>query len=472
MKRSELAVSVLLVPLDFAALLLAAWSAYSIRRLGFVTDIRPIIYDLSVGQFIQNASIVAVFWLGVFALAGLYRRRATDRSLAEFGRIFFACSVGLVLITVLVFLRGELFSSRFIILAAWGLAIVYVTVGRLLVKQIMHAAFRRGVAAHRVAVIGDGEATSTIVQNIQSEPELGYVVVATLSPNASAFDELRALVAEGKLDEILVVDTGSSPEKRQLFLEFAEEHHLIFRYAPDVVFSSIGQPVIDFDLGVPVIEVPETTLVGWGRVVKRLFDIVGSIIGLIFFLPLFIVVASIIWLDSGRPIIYRSERIGRGGSFTLLKFRTLKIEYCTGNGYGGEQAEKYERQLIEERNVRQGPVPKIVDDPRWTRAGKWLRRFSVDELPQLWNVLEGNMSLIGPRPHLPREVAKYEHHHKKVLAIKPGMSGLAQVSGRSDLAFDEEVRLDRYYIEHWSLWLDLRILLKTVYVIFERRVTF
>ena len=172
--------------------------------------------------------------------------------------------------------------------------------------------------------------------------------------------------------------------------------------------------------------------------------------------PFLIIIAFVIWLEDGRPVLYKSQRIGRGRAFVFYKFRTMQVKFCTGERYGGAEAERLEQALIEANNVRQGPVPKIVDDPRWTKVGKWLRRLSLDELPQLWNVLQGDMSLVGPRPHIPKEVAQYERHHKKVLAIKPGMTGLAQVSGRSDLDFDDEVRLDRYYIEHWSLWLDVR----------------
>ena len=149
----------------------------------------------------------------------------------------------------------------------------------------------------------------------------------------------------------------------------------------------------------------------------------------------------------------------------------MRIEYCTGEGYGGRVAAEYETQLVATRDGRHGPVPKIVDDPRWTRVGKWLRRLSLDELPQLWNVLKGDMSLIGPRPHVPNEVQNYDRHHRKVLAVKPGLTGLPQVSGRSDLDFEDEVRLDRYYLENWTPWFDVRILFKTLVAVVARRQT-
>jgi lipopolysaccharide/colanic/teichoic acid biosynthesis glycosyltransferase len=149
----------------------------------------------------------------------------------------------------------------------------------------------------------------------------------------------------------------------------------------------------------------------------------------------------------------------------------MRVEFCIGDDYGGPAAAAFYQQLIATGNVRRGPVPKLVDDPRWTRVGRWIRRWSLDELPQLCNVLLGDMSLVGPRPHFPSEIANYERHHRKVLAVKPGLTGLAQVSGRSDLDFEEEVRLDRYYLEHWTWLLDLTIMLRTIVAIVMPRRT-
>ena len=149
----------------------------------------------------------------------------------------------------------------------------------------------------------------------------------------------------------------------------------------------------------------------------------------------------------------------------------MQIQFCTGDDYAhSESALKYERKLINEQNTKNGePVYKISHDPRLTRFGRFIRRWSIDELPQFFNVLIGHMSLVGPRPHQPREVAKYEHHQKKLLTIKPGITGLAQISGRSDLSFEEETKLDTYYIENWSLLFDLGILLRTPWAVAKRR---
>lgn len=156
--------------------------------------------------------------------------------------------------------------------------------------------------------------------------------------------------------------------------------------------------------------------------------------------------------------------------FKVYKFRSMRANLSVGDQFGDQKAAlELEEKLIRERGIKPGPVYKIKNDPRVTRIGGFLRRFSIDELPQLFNVLVGDMSLVGPRPHQPREVEKYERHHRRVLMIRPGITGLAQVSGRSDLSFDDEVRLDMFYIENWTPLMDLAILLKTPFTVFSRK---
>ena len=186
---------------------------------------------------------------------------------------------------------------------------------------------------------------------------------------------------------------------------------------------------------------------------------------------LLIKIESFFEKKKGGPIIYKNERIGGAGKkFEVLKFRYMKWDMCTDpNTPEGRQAIEFEKKLIEKRSLKQGPLYKIKNDPRKTRIGAFIERYSIDELPQFFNVLKGEMSLVGPRPHQQREVEKYSEYHRRLLTIKPGVTGLAQVSGRSDLEFEDEYKLDVYYIENWSLWQDIQICLKTVLVLFKRR---
>ena len=182
-----------------------------------------------------------------------------------------------------------------------------------------------------------------------------------------------------------------------------------------------------------------------------------------------LLVAIAIKLDSKGPIIYKNERVGSDGKkFYVYKFRYMKIEYCTGTQYGGNNAQKIEEDLIKKQSVRQGPLYKIANDPRKTNVGVFIEKYKLDELPQFFNVFQGNLSLVGPRPHQPREVAKYDKHHFKLFQIKPGITGMAQISGSSDLNFEDEYKLDLYYIENWTLWLDIKILLKTPIEMFKK----
>jgi lipopolysaccharide/colanic/teichoic acid biosynthesis glycosyltransferase len=204
----------------------------------------------------------------------------------------------------------------------------------------------------------------------------------------------------------------------------------------------------------PLVSLKETPLDGWGRVFKRVFDILFSVIAILLLTPVWILVPILILINSWGPIIYKSRRQVRDEVFNIYKFRSMV-----------PNADALKKELMAQNERSDGPMFKLKNDPRVTRVGRVLRKYCIDELPQLFNVLFGTMSMVGPRPHLPEEIEKYQRHHYQVFAVKPGATGLAQVSGRSDLSFEDEVRLDVFYIENWSLWLDLKIILKSVAVV-------
>ena len=270
-----------------------------------------------------------------------------------------------------------------------------------------------------------------------------------------------------RIDEIIQSDPNLSKVETLRLYDFANEHHVIFRYVADLLEVKVLRTEVSEMAGVPVVEVKKTTLDGWGRIVKRLFDIIISLILIIIFSPIILLTMLMIKLDSHGPIFFSKRddgspvfRVGQGGQlFKYFKFRSM---------LPGMDSMRY-NELIDKNLRKDGPMIKIADDPRVTRVGRFIRRWSIDELPELFLVLIGRMSIVGPRPHLPEEVAKYEQHHKKTLTVKPGITGLAQVSGRSDLLFEEEVKLDIYYIENWSLLLDLSILFRTPLAVIKNR---
>jgi len=454
MKKSELAFSAALVPLDLAALLGAGLLAYYVRFTAF-SDLRPVQEVIELRPYFNIILPIAVLWIVIFAISGLYSVRSTRRAGDEIAKIFLACSTGILLVIVLIFFQRQFFSSRFVVLAGWALAFLMVVIERAFVRLAQHSLFRRGIGVHHIVVVGSDVTTQNVVGYLSQQPSLGYRVVDRAdSVTPELFDRLADRMRSTRIDEIIQTDASISKADALRLLDFANDHHLIYKYSADLFDARSSNIEIQDLAGVPFIEIKRTPLDGWGKILKRTFDLVGSSLLLVLTSPIFLLVAVLVKLDSSGPAILGLERVGEAGrAFRVLKFRSMV-----------KNAEAMKSQLIDQ-NEREGPLFKMKNDPRVTRIGHWLRKSSLDELPQLWNVLRGEMSLVGPRPHEPAEVARYEKHHRKLLSIKPGITGMAQISGRSDLSFEDEVRLDTYYIENWSLRLDLQILFKTPWVV-------
>lgn len=452
-------------------IVLAGMSAYYIRYAEFFQSWRPVIFDLELQNYLNAVVLIAVLWIIIFAFSGLYSIKSARKLVKELYRVVLACSTGFMLIVILIFIRRELFDSRFIVLAGLVLAIIYISSARSVVRGIQRALYKTGIGVHKVVMVGNSKTTDNLIQAFSGSKKSGYEVVKRLRDfSIETAQEFAELLKVKEVDEIIQSDPNLSKAEILRLSDFADEHHLVFKYAADLLGTRVLKTEVHEISGVPVVEVKRTPLDGWGRIIKRIFDILFALFFIILFSPVMALFALLIKIDSKGPIIYKNVRLGQAGrSFKLLKFRSMLIQYCTGDEYAKETAEEYERELIRKQNTKEGPLYKIAQDPRVTRVGKIIRRWSIDELPQFFNVLMGNMSLIGPRPHQPREIAKYEFRHKKVLTLKPGITGLGQISGRSDLSFEEEVKLDNYYIENWTLLLDLAILLRTPLAVLKGR---
>jgi exopolysaccharide biosynthesis polyprenyl glycosylphosphotransferase len=471
MRRNQLTFAVILLPLDYVALLLAAVTAYRLRFETFI-GFRPAVSLIAYSEFLAAAALIALGYLAIFALTGLYTIERPRRILEESVKVISACTLGVMGLIILIFVRGELFTSRFVILAAWLISIAYVIAARLLVRLANRQLLKRGIGARRAIVVGGNDrATEAIVAEFARNPELGYSIVKRFPRwDAAAAAEASALCAKEGAEELFVTDPDTGKDAMQSLIEFAEDNHLTFRYAADTLAAHAALMSTTI-AGIPVIEVKRTRLEGWGRVYKRVFDILAALVLIVLTSPIMLIAAIAVVLDSRGPIVFKNERVGHEGRrFKAYKFRSMRSDLSVGDQFGSQQeALDLEKKLIEERGIKAGPVYKIKDDPRVTRVGKFIRRFSIDELPQFFNVLMGDMSLVGPRPHQPREVEKYERHHRRVLMIRPGITGLAQVSGRSDLSFEDEVRLDTFYIENWTPLMDVAIVLKTPLAVFGRK---
>jgi exopolysaccharide biosynthesis polyprenyl glycosylphosphotransferase len=477
MKKSELAFAVIQVPIDFLMIEAAAFLAFYIRLTTDLAGDGPLIFPFHLFAFV--AGVVGLVWLLFFSLVGMYNLRRSQRLVDEFSRAVLGVSVGTMGVIIFIFLIRELFlSSRFIILATWLLAIIFVTVGRFILRRVQIGLYKKGVGVNRVVVIGKNRAGGIIVNDLEGREKGGYEVLEVLtSPRDEAatvatLQALKKLHKQRKIDQIIQTDPLTLRDYVVRLIDFADEKKIVFKYAPDIFQTQATNIDVRPVAGIPLVELKRTPLDGWGRVAKRTLDIIGSILLIIISGPFMLAVAIAIKLDSKGPIIYANDRVNNKGEiFKFYKFRSYKSEYCTGKTYGGAKAENIENKLIKEKSVRHGPLHKIKDDPRITKVGRFIRKTSLDELPQFFNVFKGDLSLVGPRPHMPKEVAKYKKHHRRVLAIKPGVTGLPQISGRSDLDFEEEVRLDTFYIENWSLKLDLQILFRTPLVLFQNRKT-
>jgi len=469
MKRSEIILMVLQVPVDFFMLLLAGCVAYYIRFMHWAVVLKPVIFKTTFGDFMHIAALVGFLWLFIFALVGLYSTNPNRKLAGDLTRVVLACTTGLAAIAVYIMFSQQLFDSRFLVVAGWVCAIIFVSVGRILMRGLKGLLYRMGIGLRRVVIFGLDRIAHDVADTLKNRRELGYQIVGEFEH----FDKTTAKkIIDLDINEIIFTNPRAHEKETLNAIEFSNQNHIIFKYSADLFSTYSSNMAVTALAGVPVVELRRTPLDGWGRVVKRIFDIVGSIVVIIITSPLTILSSIIILCETGRPIIYKNERVGiRGRKFFTYKFRSMCQKDCTGPQFGkqGVIAEKKERGLIEDKSVRQGPIYKIADDPRVTRFGRFLRRWSVDELPQFFNVLRNEMSIVGPRPHQPREVEKYESEYPTVFALKPGITGLSQISGRSDLSFEEEMKLDIFYIEKWSLLLDFIVFIKTPFIIFKKR---
>lgn len=463
MKRSELFFDAVLLPLDFIALLAAGAAAYFLRTSELVQHIRPAVFqlDLPFVDYMELVTIVSIIIISIFALQGLYAMQVTRRLLEEVMRIVAGVTFGVMLVILYTFLSAELFQSRFILITAYGLALVLVIFARYFVRRIQVALLVRGFGVHRIALVGNGRYADQLAQLFRRWAHLGYRVVAV--QDVVRWDILEELYRERGIDEVIQTDPSMPEEDNVALLDFCDKYKIDYKYIPNLFEAHAANVRYRQIGGVPIMELVRTPLEGWGRVAKRIMDIVGGAMGLVGLSPLLLATALAIKIDCPGSVLYHQTRIGRNKKpFKVYKFRSMRPEYCIGDDFGGVGAASFEQELRQKTNERQGPLFKMRNDPRVTRVGRFIRKWRIDELPQFINVVRGEMSLLGPRPHLPQEVERYAKHQQKLFTIKPGISGMAQVNGNAGLSFDQEATLDIGYIEHWSLRLDLILLFKTI----------
>ena len=315
---------------------------------------------------------------------------------------------------------------------------------------------------HNVLIVGAGRPARELARFFTQHPESHRQVRGFLDrverPTSGVLgppEKLAEIARAEFVDEVIVALPGDSQLARQVIGE-ARSHNLDVKAVPDLFGCEAGEPWVEYAGEIPLITLHREPLPAAALFCKRALDVAGSACALVLLLPVLLVVSALVWLDSGGPILYSAPRVGkRGQRFQCHKFRTMIRN-------AGELKDR-----LREQNQREGPCFKIVDDPRITKVGRFLRRYSLDEVPQLWNVLRGDMSLVGPRPHPVDDFSRYALEHFRRLDVTPGITGLWQVTARRSPSFHLNLALDLEYIEKWSLWLDLRILAKTLAVVFQ-----
>ncbi|MGE5619283.1 MAG: undecaprenyl-phosphate glucose phosphotransferase [Sphingomonadaceae bacterium] len=447
---------------DLIALNLSFLAAYFLRYDLQLGGEIPGEFDVAYPDYIPVQAAMTGILLITYVLKGLYRLPRGVSWLGETSSVLSATSVGVMLLFAAVSMARYPASSRALFIYFWLLAILAVGASRLLHRLLALTLRKRGFGVKRVLVVGGNNALGRrIMHSIATERSAASQVIgfADLEPGddfgrfrfLGTVAEIPRIVNDQQVDEIVIALPAASHDQMLRIMDHCQRKGVSFRVVPDLYQMRLNRVDVDSVNGIPLIAVSESRIQGSNLVVKRVLDVVVAVVALTLLSPLLLLVALAIKLDSPGPVLFRQVRVGRDGlPFTLYKFRSMRRD-----------AEQQLEQL-QALNEATGPLFKIRDDPRMTRVGRLLRRSSIDELPQLINVLKGEMSLVGPRPPLPHEVEKYEDWHLRRLEASPGLTGLWQVSGRSEIPFDEMVMLDIYYIENWSLGLDLSILLRTI----------
>jgi len=422
--------------------------------------------------FIAKWSIALI---AIFTINNLYSLKVTSKLSTEVIKVVFLVSAWIMILIAYFFLSREFFFSRLVLGYGWILTAILISAGRIGMRLIQTLLAKSGIGQRRVLFLSLNETTLSVLNKFKKDHH--YKVIGYLKRNKDhkikgcrllgSTNELKEIIKKHKIEEVVQTQYTLEDKEAPDILEFCRSNHVKYNFIPDLVQIHQKNININTVAGFPLITLKPTPLEGWGKVWKRLFDLTGATVGIILFSPFFTLLPILIKLDSKGTVFFKYlddgshvKRVGQYGHlFNFYKFRTMKP---------GTHNMRY-TDLADQNTREDGPLVKIKNDPRITKLGKFLRRTDLDEIPQFLNVLKGDMSLVGPRPHLPEEVAQYSDHDKFVLAIKPGITGLAQTSGRSDLSWEEEVRLDSYYIENWSIISDIKIILKTVLAVFRNR---
>jgi exopolysaccharide biosynthesis polyprenyl glycosylphosphotransferase len=427
---------------------------------------------------------IPLIQIAMFGQRGLYRIRGEFSFSEDFINIFKAISIGSLMLTFIAFFyRGgfvySTFSySRLVFIFYYLLGLIVFTSYRAALRSLQTFYRRRHINVIPILIVGSNGVAEMCVNEIADDPKLGRRVVGFVTPDGllpksqalhswptlGSYDEMHRFIRQYDIREVLITDPGIRPELLfETMVKCGRGSRVTFRVVPNLINCIPRKTYVEQLGAVPMVRLFEEPLSASARVFKRSIDLFVSSLILFISAPLWLIIAIAIKLESRGSVFYTQERVGMDGQiFLLYKFRSMRDDVEVDEAHREYMERMIKQQGESNLGTDDKPNYKFINGDRLTRLGRILRQFSLDELPQVFNVFKGEMSLVGPRPPIPYEVECYETWHRKRLDVKPGLTGLSQVSGRYHLTFDQMVKLDIYYIENWSLWLDLKVILKTL----------
>jgi exopolysaccharide biosynthesis polyprenyl glycosylphosphotransferase len=444
MKRVSWFINIFLALLDLG-LVMASFFVATLLKYGSLNhpyfSSRPLIALL--------IAILSLFAVVAYVVGFYKEKRGIFYELDEVGTIILGCTITALALVLFTFFTKEGLYSRRVVVYAWIFSMVMISAAHLIFMKIKHWFYQKEIGSKKIIIVGEGKESSAIIKKIESFPIMGYQIAGR--DTGQDLIALEKEIISLRPDGVIIALQKDEYYRLTDILRICEEHQLEIWVVPGVLELIARKVEIDDVDGIPLINLKGPATLVMQYLLKRCFDLICSLALIVIVSPLLVITAILIKITSPGPVIFTQKRIGLNGQpFYFLKFRTMY-----------KDAESKLDDTMKEKGSRSVFI-KIKDDPRITPLGKWLRRFSVDELPQLFNVLKGEMSLVGPRPLFAKGVDNSTAWMRKRLRAKPGITGLWQISGRSECSDEESVMLDIYYIEHWSFWLDIKILIYTL----------
>lgn len=489
MKKYDIIFSALKLPLDFSIVFISFFLARSIRlTTGSFLWIEIPFQTIHTDSLLYYALFWSLLFILIFALHWLYLIKITSSKINEILQIILYSFYWVVIFSFFVYLWIDVIFSttipRLIIIFTFFISTTLIILERILLNNIEFFLLKKWILEKKQLLIINNKKIEKIQEIIEDIKEAKVYNVLWYSNKDNIeinwikyiwwIDKLYRLFEKEKCDEVLYIDSDYNKKELYELWELTRIYWIRYRYITNSFDVSKTNTTLSLINKIPVIEIKTTSLDNWAKIFKRIFDFLSWLIWIVILSPLIIIVSILIKIEDPKwPIIYKNKRIWRlWKEFNLYKFRYMKWEYCIKDAYenaNDNEALEFEQKLIEKNSTRNWPLYKIKNDPRKTKIWNFIEKYSIDEIPQFFNLIVWNMSLVWPRPHQPREVEKYSIDQKRLLTIKPWITWMAQVNWREKNDFKKEAELDIFYIENWSGLLDLKIILKTFSVIFNRK---